>query len=521
MLKPSYYIEPSEIDQLVFEKLVPEDHLLRRAKAALDFQAFGERIKDRYHPRMGRPAEDPVRMIKLGFLQFLYNLSDREVLKGAQVNVAFRYFLDLSLDSPLPTVGLLSQFRLRLGETGYRAVFEELIAQARAKGLVKDRLRLKDATHVIANIAIPSAIQLVAQTRTRLLRSAKSYAKEQVTYEEEQAAHIRRWTDDLKDEARLLARVEHLRQIVAWADELQQRLGGPAPKDLKRQRFDGALALAHRILDQNDHPDQKGKTLSAHDPDARTGKHGDFYDGYQLDISLDADSELITQLDTPPANQDEAANAENLIQREEQAHGNDVAALSMDAIGFRGQLLRTLKDPQGLGLEVYVPPQEWASYQGPFFTPEDFHLEEDGSLLVCPAEEETRTRYRHGNNTAWQFEFKRNQCKTCPLLKRCMAKLPTGHGRKVIKNDYAAEYRAARELAQTPAYAQVRQEHPKVERKLAEIMRFHGGRRTRYRGRWRVAIQYLLTAMVVNLKRMVKLLWGQAQAAARLQAAPS
>jgi len=336
MLKPSYYIEPSEIDQLVFDKLVPEDHLLRRAKAVLDFQAFEERIKDRYHPRMGRPAEDPVRMIKLGFLQFLYNLSDREVLKGAQVNMAYRYFLDLSLDSPLPTVGLLSQFRLRLGETGYRAVFEELIAQARAKGLVKDRLRLKDATHVIANIAIPSAIQLVAQTRTRLLRSAKPYAKEQVTYEEEQAAHIRRWTDDLKDEARLLARVEHLRQIVAWADELQQRLGGPAPKDLKRQRFDGALALAHRILDQNDHPDQKGKTLSAHDPDARTGKHGDFYDGYQLDISLDADSELITQLDTPPANQDEAANAENLIQREEQAHGNDVAALSMDAIGFRG-----------------------------------------------------------------------------------------------------------------------------------------------------------------------------------------
>jgi transposase len=520
MLKSSYYVEPSEIDQMVFDKLVPEDHLLRRVKEVLDFQAFAERVKGRYHPRMGRPAEDPVRMIKLGFLQFLYNLSDREVLKQAQVNVAFRYFLNLSMVSPLPTVGLLSQFRTRLCEEGYRELFEELIAQARTKGLVKDRLRLKDATHIIANIAIPSAIQLVAQTRTRLLRSAKPYEPAQVAQEEERAAQIRQVTDDLKDEERLLQRVEHLHQIVTWADQLQHSLGEPQPDDRIRQRFDEALALAHRILDQNDHPDQKGKVLSAHDPDARTGKHGDFYDGYQLDISLDADSELITEVDTPAANQDEAANAEKLIAREERAHGNDVAAISMDGIGFRGKILRTLKDPQGLGLAVYVPPREWSSYTGPYFTPVDFHLEEEGRLLVCPAEEETRTRHRNSKDTGWKFSFKRSQCQPCPLLEKCLAELPSHNGRTVVKNEYEAEYRAARELAKTEAYARVRQEHPKVERKLAEIVRFHGGRRTRYRSGWRVVIQYLLTAIVVNLKRMVKLLWDGAQGAARLQTAP-
>jgi hypothetical protein len=45
-----------------------------------------------------------------------------------------------------------------------------------------------------------------------------------------------------------------------------------------------------------------------------------------------------------------------------------------------------------------------------------------------------------------------------------------------------------------------------VERKFAEIVQFHGGRRARYRGHWRVAIQYLLIAMVVNIKRMIRLL---------------
>ncbi len=47
-----------------------------------------------------------------------------------------------------------------------------------------------------------------------------------------------------------------------------------------------------------------------------------------------------------------------------------------------------------------------------------------------------------------------------------------------------------------------------MERKLAEIVRRHGGRRARYRGRGKVLVQFLVTAVVVNVKRMVKLLTG-------------
>jgi hypothetical protein len=37
--------------------------------------------------------------------------------------------------------------------------------------------------------------------------------------------------------------------------------------------------------------------ISAQDPEARRGKHGDFYEGYLLDTAMDADSELLTALD--------------------------------------------------------------------------------------------------------------------------------------------------------------------------------------------------------------------------------
>jgi hypothetical protein len=283
------------------------------------------------------------------------------------------------------------------------------------------------------------------------------------------------------------------------------------------QRFTATLATAQRLLAQANAPAPSDKLLSVTDPDARCGKHGDFYDGYQLDLCMDADSELITAVNTPPANTDEAANAAGLIAHEEQVHGNAVQALSLDKIGFRGDVLRTLSDPAGLGLTVYVPPKADPTPAG-CFPPEAFHLEDQGQVLVCAAAEETRQRYRNRHDTAWKFTFRASQCAACPLRSQCSTGTFEKSGRQVTKNDYEVEYQAARARAQTEAYADVRHVHPKVERKLAELVRYHGARRARYWGQAKVRIQGLLTALVVNVKRMVKLVLDLTQAGVRLAA---
>jgi IS5 family transposase len=241
MLKSDYYVPPTELDLHVFEKLVPPDHYLRQVKAVMDFEFVREEVKDCYSETRGRTATDPVIMFKLEYLQHHYNLSDREVIIEAQVNVAYRYFLDLSLGSSLPSASLLSQFRTRLGEDRHQGLFDGIVAQGRDYGLVKDRLRLKDATHVIANIAIPSTIQLVAQVREQLLKKLEGYAPEQVSGERGEAERIRELTRGLKDKERLCQRVAHLRRIVGWADDLQT--GENAPQD---SQLDQTLATAHR-----------------------------------------------------------------------------------------------------------------------------------------------------------------------------------------------------------------------------------------------------------------------------------
>ena len=103
--------------------------------------------------------------------------------------------------------------------------------------------------------------------------------------------------------------------------------------------------------------------------------------------------------------------------------------------------------------------------------------------------------------------FAAKKCLVCPLRAECLEKPAGTKGRSVIKNDYESEYRQVAAKSGTPEYAAVRREHPKVERKLGELVRHHGLRWARYRGRAKVLVQSCLTALVVNVKRMVKLLW--------------
>jgi hypothetical protein len=65
-----------------------------------------------------------------------------------------------------------------------------------------------------------------------------------------------------------------------------------------------------------------------------------------------------------------------------------------------------------------------------------------------------------------------------------------------------------RVLKASPAYRAGRKERYKIERKFGEAKQNHGLRRCRYLGWVRYALQAYLTVIVLNLKRMVKVLTG-------------
>ena len=85
------------------DQLVPEDHLLRKIEAAIDFSFIYDLVEDRYCQDNGRPSIDPVTLIKIPIIQYMYGIkSMRQTIKEIEVNVAYRWFLGLDFYDKVP-----------------------------------------------------------------------------------------------------------------------------------------------------------------------------------------------------------------------------------------------------------------------------------------------------------------------------------------------------------------------------------------------------------------------------------
>ena len=85
-----------QIQMFCMDDLVPEDHLLRIIDKAIDWSFIYDLVEDKYSADTGRPSMDPVTLIKIPFIQYLYGIkSMRQTIKEIEVNVAYRWFLGL------------------------------------------------------------------------------------------------------------------------------------------------------------------------------------------------------------------------------------------------------------------------------------------------------------------------------------------------------------------------------------------------------------------------------------------
>src|SRR6056297_1165296 len=132
-------------DDYFVKHLVPDDHPLLQIGRVVDFDFVRDLVEDLYSPDRGREAIDPALLLRLCFVQIYYDLSDREVIDHAQVNLAIRCFLHLGIEDALPDPSTLSVFRTRLGPDRFRQIFEASIQQARQAGLVGGRRILVDS----------------------------------------------------------------------------------------------------------------------------------------------------------------------------------------------------------------------------------------------------------------------------------------------------------------------------------------------------------------------------------------
>lgn len=91
------------------DQLVPEDHLLWIIQQHIDFSFIREKVRQYYCEDNGRPSIDPVVLFKMIFIGYLYGIrSERQLEKEIQTNIAYRWFLGLSLTDRVPDHTIIS-----------------------------------------------------------------------------------------------------------------------------------------------------------------------------------------------------------------------------------------------------------------------------------------------------------------------------------------------------------------------------------------------------------------------------
>ena len=91
------------------DSMVPQDHMLRLIDKAINWNFIYDLVEDKYCQNNGRPSMDPVMLIKIPFIQYLYGIkSMRQTIREIEVNVAYRWFLGLDMLDPGPYRALIA-----------------------------------------------------------------------------------------------------------------------------------------------------------------------------------------------------------------------------------------------------------------------------------------------------------------------------------------------------------------------------------------------------------------------------
>jgi len=463
----------------------------------------------------GRRSVPPSVVATAMVLQRLEGLSDREAAERYAYDARWRYAAGTgSYDAGGWTIFAHTVFvdmreRLRNSARPDR-VFVIALDAARAAGLV-GRKRVLDSTPLYDAVATMDTITLIRSALRSLFKVAApelraelrsvlssgddyaSSAKPAIDWDDK-AAQAELVDSRAKDAYACLLLLEG-KELDSDVKEAATLLATVVGQDLEADE-DGILRIARRVA--------KDRVISVVDPEARHGHKtsAHSFDGYKGHVAIDPDSEIITQTVVTAGNAGDASVAEALIDElletssEGEPSGTGATVYGDAAYGTGAVQSRLLL----AGVESKCKTQPPSAKNG-MFTKDRFTINLESDTVTCPADVTvTIRRLRNGEGIA-KFA---THCSRCPLIAQCTTSVL---GRKVRVGVNEASLARVRAQQADPTWQDdYRATRPKVERKLAHLMRRrHGGRRARVRGTLRVAADFSLLSAATNLARLAKL----------------
>ena len=422
------------------DEVVPADHLVREIDRVLDLSWVRRELAP-YYSAMGRPSIDPVLLIRMLVLGYVFAIrSERALCREVQVNLTYRWFCSLSIEDRIPDHSAFTWARNERFRDGhvFRRVFERVVTTCMLAGLVGGKGFAVDASLIAAD--------------ANKCRSTPG------------------------DE---------------WSHDIDPDTVGRAVQDYLNALDDPAWGAA---------TDVTPKFVAPADPAAQwTGalRNAAFF-AYADNYLIDVEHGIVVDVEASRAiRQSEVEASQTMIERTEACFGLKPDWLVADtAYGSAGNLGWLVEEKD---IAPHIPVIDKSKRDDGTFSRADFNCDAERDCYLCPIRKvlprSSRKRTSRGDDMISYFA-RVADCRSCRLKSRCSPKTPS---RKITRHIHEAARDVAREIAKTPVYEVARRLRKKVEMLFAHLKRILRLNRFRLRGPNGAQFEFTLAATAQKL----------------------
>lgn len=446
MLSKHNSIQRDQVEMIALDQLVPENHLVRKMEAAIDFSFIYDLVEETYSA-VGRPSIDPVILIKLTFIQYTFGIrSMRQTIEELKTNMAYRWFLGYGFYDRVPHFSTFGKnYERRFKDTDlFEQIFYRILKTAAEKNLISAEHVFIDSTHVKASANKRKFEKKVVRKETR-------------AYQEQLQEEI---NQDREDHGKK-----------------------PFPPD-KFEKED-----TKEIKESTTDP-ESGYYVK----DERTKQFA-----YSFHAASDRKGFVLGNMVTP-GNTHDSVILEPLVEQVMDIVGKP-DAVAADAAYKTPAITKYLIENEMTPALPYTRPR---TKEG-FFRKHEYVYDEYYDCYICPSGEilnystTTKEGYR-------EYKSSKHICANCPFLSQCTEskdhqKVVTRH----IWQEYLEEADHLRHHKEVKTIYAKRKET--IERVFADAKEKHGMRWTTLRGLKKLSMQAMLTFAAMNLKKMANWIW--------------
>ena len=437
------------------EDLVPQNHLLRKIERVIDWSFIYDLVKEKYSPDFGRPSVDPVILIKIVLIQYLYGIrSMRQTIREIEVNLAYRWFLGLDMYDKVPHFSTFGKNYTRRfkGTDLFEQIFSKILQECINAGLVDPSEVFIDATHVKA-CANSNKLQQKAVQEEAL------FYEEQLQKEinEDRVAHGKKPLKDKDDDD----------------DDPSGKSGSKPEKEIK---------------------------VSTTDPDSgwfHKGKHKQVF-AYAIQTACDKHG-WILGFTVHPGNEHDSRTFKSIYDKIKTPELKRVVA---DAGYKTPAIAKLLLDDEVLPVFPYKQPM---TKEG-FFRKYEYVYDEYYDCYICPANK--ILKYSTTDREGYR-EYKSNcgDCEACPYLSQCTES--KNHVKVVTRHVWEPYMEKVEDIRHTLGMKDLYDQRKEtIERIFGTAKEYHGFRYTNMIGKARMTMKAALTFTCINLKKLARIMGG-------------